>query len=252
MLKLPRFLPIASIFVLLPLTWYASQAPGSIRKVSLQTNNDPTPMAPVMPPTPESWITVDLPEDATQLQYGAEVYRLVCSACHAYDGTGLTDEWRSTWGEDDQNCWQSKCHAANHPPDGFYLPDSPAIVGPIIPAFFETAYDLFEYNYHQMPWHNPDSMTEEEAWAVTAYVLALNEIDPGPFLDTESASNIRLRPAELAVEATPKEQPASTATLTTTSATETGTNLPIGTITVGIVVFIIAIAVFYILQRNAS
>jgi len=103
-----------------------------------------------------------------------------------------------------------------------------------------------------MPWHNPDSMTEEEAWAVTAYVLALNEIDPGPFLDTESASNIRLRPAELAVEATPKEQPASTATLTTTSATETGTNLPIGTITVGIVVFIIAIAVFYILQRNAS
>jgi len=49
-------------------------------------------MAPAMPPTPESWITVDLPEDATQLQYGAEVYRLVCSACHAYDGTGLTDE----------------------------------------------------------------------------------------------------------------------------------------------------------------
>jgi mono/diheme cytochrome c family protein len=252
MLKLPRFLPLASILLLLPLTWYASHAPGSIRTVSLQTNTDPTPGAPAMQSTSESWITVDLPEDATQLQYGAEVYRLVCSACHAYDGTGLTDEWRATWGPDDQNCWQSKCHAENHPSDGFYLPNSPAIVGPIIPALFETAYDLFEYNYHQMPWHNPDSMTEEEAWAVTAYVLALNEIDPGPFLDSESASNIRFRPAEPAVDATPTEEPAPAATLTIPSAPATGTNIPIGTIIAGIVVFIIAIAAIYFLRRTSS
>jgi mono/diheme cytochrome c family protein len=252
MIKPPRFLPLASILFLLPLTWYVSQSAGSVRSSSIQTNTDPTPMAPAMQPTSESWITVDIPEDATQLQYGAEVYRLVCSACHAYDGTGLTDEWRATWGPEDQNCWQSKCHATNHPSDGFYLPYSPPIVGPIIPALFETAYDLYEYTYHQMPWHNPDSMTEEEAWAVTAYVLALNEIDPGPFLDAASASNIRFRPAEPAVEATPTEEPAPTATLTTTSAPETGTELPIGAITAGIVVFIIVMAVFYFLRRNSS
>lgn len=35
-----------------------------------------TPMS--MPPTEDSWIIIDLPEDATQLEYGAEVYRLVC------------------------------------------------------------------------------------------------------------------------------------------------------------------------------
>ena len=36
-----------------------------------------------MPPNQDSWILVDLPPDATQLQHGAEIYRLVCSACHA-------------------------------------------------------------------------------------------------------------------------------------------------------------------------
>lgn len=250
--KLPPVLPFLSILILIPLSWYASQAPGSIRVVSLQTNTDPTPMAPAMQPTSESWITIDLPEDATQLQYGAEIYRLVCSACHAYDGTGLTDEWRATWGPDDQNCWQSKCHAENHPSDGFYLPYSPSIVGPIIPALFETANDLFEYNYHQMPWHNPDSMTEDEAWAVTAYVLALNEIDPGPFLDAESASNIRLRPAEPAQETSPTEAPSPMVTLTATSASETGAELPIGTIIAGVVIFIMATVAIYFLRRASS
>jgi hypothetical protein len=116
------------------------------------------------------------------------------------------EEWRATWDPDSQNCWQAKCHGEIHPPDGFYLPKSSAIVGPVIPALFETANDLYEFNYCQMPWHNPKSMTEEEVWAVTKYVLALNEFDPGPNLNAESAVNIRLRPAMLNVETTPADE----------------------------------------------
>lgn len=155
------------------------------------------------PTEEESWIWLDLPPDATQLDHGKEVYRLVCSPCHAYDGTGLTDEWRSTWNPEDQNCWQSKCHATNHPPDGFFLPYSPPIVGAIIPAMFETAYDLYLYNHEEMPWHNVHSLTEKESWAVTAYVLELNGFDPGSRLDAETAVNLRLRP----VESAPVENP---------------------------------------------
>lgn len=208
-----------------------------------------------MRPTSESWITVDLPPDATQLQYGAEIYRLVCSACHAYDGTGLTDEWRATWDPDSQNCWQAKCHGEIRPPDGFYLPKSPAIVGPIIPALFETAYDLYEYNYLQMPWHNPHSFTEEEAWAVTAYVLVLNEFDPGPNLDAESAKNIRLRPAVLNVETTPTSESIPTNDLSPsmrispTATVKSDQELPLGVIAIVVVVVLLIAIVIVLLHR---
>src|SRR5512146_1226620 len=83
---------------------------------SLAAPPTPSPM-PTAPPaatrTPVSthqWILVDLPPEATQVQYGAEVYRLVCQDCHGNRGQGLTGEWRATWAPRDQNCWQAKCH----------------------------------------------------------------------------------------------------------------------------------------------
>lgn len=153
----------------------------------------PAPM-PVMATNQDSWILVDLPPDATQLQRGAEIYRLVCSACHAHSGEGLTDAWRATWGKQDQNCWQSKCHAANHPPDGFVLPIAPAVVGTAALAPFETAADLRAYIQSTMPWQEPNSMTEEEGWAVTAYVVQLNRLNPGPELNAENGAQLRLHP----------------------------------------------------------
>ncbi len=250
--NLHRFLPPLAILVVLPLSWLASQAPGSIQAVPRQTSAESTPDAPAMSPTPESWIIVDLPPDAPQLAYGAEVYRLVCSACHAYDGTGLTDEWRATWDPDSQNCWQAKCHGEIRPPDGFYLPYSPPIVGAIIPALFETAYDLFEYNYYEMPWHNPKSLTEEEAWAVTAYVLVLNEIDPGTFLNAETATQIRLRPAMLAEETTPTVEPTQAITLSPSAALASGEAFPIGAVAAGVAIVIIIIIGLIFLRRIFS
>jgi len=98
--------------------------------------------ASTIPPTEDSWVIVDLPEDATQLEYGTEVYRLVCKACHGDKGQGLTGDWRAQWEPEDQNCWQSKCHALNHPPDGFYMPQVPAVVGQPI-RDFGTALNLY-------------------------------------------------------------------------------------------------------------
>lgn len=146
----------------------------------------------MLPASPDSWIIIDLPPDASQLEYGAEVYRLVCKACHGDKGQGLTDDWRAQWEPQDQNCWQSKCHALNHPPDGFYLPISPAVVGPPL-KIFETALDLYSFIRKYMPWHNPGSMTENESWSVTAYILKINNIDPGPELNADTAAQIRLR-----------------------------------------------------------
>jgi mono/diheme cytochrome c family protein len=181
---------LAGIAVLL-----AACGPALVTAPTPEATHTPMPPPPVMPPNKESWILVDLPPDATQLDHGREIYRLVCSACHAYTGEGLTDAWRATWDPKDQNCWQSKCHGANHPPDGFVLPIAPAIVGRQALAPFQTAADLRAYIQTRMPWHNPNSMTAEEGWAVTAYVIKLNRMSPPAVLDDTSAVAFRLNPA---------------------------------------------------------
>jgi len=144
------------------------------------------------PRSSDGWIILDLPPDASQLEVGAEIYRLVCKACHGDKGQGLTDEWRSTWAPEDQNCWQSKCHAANHPPDGFVMPVAPAVVGSAAMAGFSTASDLHKFISTFMPWQDPGHLTEEQKWQVTAYILKLNNIDPGPELNAQTASRIKL------------------------------------------------------------
>lgn len=152
----------------------------------------PTSVMPIPAATKGDWVIVDSSVNKAQIAQGAEVYRLVCSACHAYDGTGLTDQWRATWGEQDQNCWKSKCHASNHPPDGFMLPMSPAIVGPGMPMRFKTAQDLYSYIHISMPWYAPNSLTEEKAWAVTVYVMVLNGMTPPENLDSTNAEQIAI------------------------------------------------------------
>jgi cytochrome c5 len=181
--------PILAAFILIATLGISSwNSPGTV--VALQQTT-PLPGLVTLTPTEDSWIIVDLPADATQLEYGTEVYRLVCKACHGDKGQGLTDDWRAQWQPEDQNCWQSKCHALNHPPDGFYMPQVPAVVGEPIRAF-GTAMNLYTYNHYMMPWHDRGSMTEKESWSVTAYLLKINGIDPGPELNAETAAQIDL------------------------------------------------------------
>lgn len=149
---------------------------------------------PVMPPNPG---LVDV---------GAETYFQICLACHGDWGQGLTDEWRATWGED-QNCWQSKCHAANHPPWGFELPHAvPAVLGVGSMVRLRTASELHESIATTMPWWNPGSLTEEQAWGVTAYLLQKRgELADGIPLDRGTAPVIRLHaPAAKPVEYRPR------------------------------------------------
>ncbi len=153
-----------------------------------------------MGPSPDdepSWVFLDDDfADASQAEKGAEAYRLVCAACHGDVGQGLTDEWRATWAPEDQNCWQSKCHGDIHPPDGFALPRfSPPVKGSIIPAMFDNALELYQYNKARMPWHAPGTMRDEEYWQVTAFLVELNGIELGDtILDETSAAQVSLKP----------------------------------------------------------
>lgn len=134
-----------------------------------------------------------MPEDPAQADYGAQDYYQICMACHGDIGQGLTDEWREAWG-DDSNCWESKCHAANHPPQGF---DLPRTVVPVMGAgtllSYASAWDLYRKIAETMPWWNPGSLSDTQAQNLTAYLLReRGELPAGLPLDAGNTQVIRL------------------------------------------------------------
>jgi quinol-cytochrome oxidoreductase complex cytochrome b subunit len=135
-------------------------------------------------PEPTSWISPDiyepyLPDNPLLADKGAAKYWAVCMACHGDRGQGLTDEWRKRGFGEDMNCWQSKCHGNNHPPEGFQLVRViPPAIGPTTLRRFTTAAELHDYLLAKMPWWNPGSLTSEEAWQLTAFLLREDGLYP--------------------------------------------------------------------------
>ena len=174
-------------------------------------------------PTREaSWLILpELPETATQADYGAEIYRLVCQDCHGNVGQGLTDEWRvEAFAPEDQNCWQAKCHSGSHPIDGFVLPQYvPPVAGEMALSRFNTSLELYNFIRAAMPYHNPGSLLESEYWQLTAFLVRLNGLDPmtSP-LDEARAAKLLLHPDRPTAEPTavmtptPTRQPELTST----------------------------------------
>jgi len=130
---------------------------------------------------------------AADSNQGAKVYRQWCGTCHGDRGQGLTEEWRATWPKSKQNCWQSKCHAANHPPEGFIFPkEVPAVVGPDTLAKFGTAQDLYAYIRATMPIWNPNMLSDDQYRAIAIFLVEANYsergLSPPASLDQDLAS----------------------------------------------------------------
>jgi mono/diheme cytochrome c family protein len=164
-------------------------------RVYAQTEPTPYPM-PVMPTVQDRLAPPATVFPPTQADQGAQVYYQVCMACHGDHGQGLTDEWRQVLDVPDQNCWQSKCHAANHPPDGFVFPKYvPPVIAPGLLTRFATALDLYNFVKQQMPFQAPGSLTDDQYWQLTAFLLRANGYNPGSQkLDVQLAALIPLRP----------------------------------------------------------
>jgi mono/diheme cytochrome c family protein len=134
-----------------------------------------------------------VPVEASQADLGEEVYRQICLACHGDWGQGLTDAWREEWDED-SNCWQSRCHAPNHPPQGFQLPKAvPAVLGPGSLSRFNSAAELQRNISETMPWWNPGSLTDKQTWQISAYLMrARGELGDEVTLDAGNAAVYKL------------------------------------------------------------
>jgi hypothetical protein len=117
-------------------------------------------------------------------------------ACHGDRGQGLTYEWRAQYGSKDMNCWQSRCHSFNHPPQGFQLVKTiPAVLGPGALNKYNNAQQLHDYIINTMPWWNPGYLSADEFWQVTAYLMReLGALPEGAILEEGTAVVYLLRP----------------------------------------------------------
>lgn len=148
---------------------------ASLSQASTGTEVTPTPA-----PTPDRLAEPDLPDNPTQYEQGRHVYWLNCMPCHGDVGQGLTDEFRSIWEEEHQDCWASGCHGGRAEDEGFPLPRTiPAVIFlPGNQAAFAMGTDLFEYLRTTHPPQHPGKLTEEDYWAVTAFIMVENQALP--------------------------------------------------------------------------
>ena len=104
------------------------------------------------------------PAPSPQIAEGARLYAEHCALCHGADGRRGEGFQTPIWGERTQI------------------------------RKFNTAFGLFEYNQMLMPFDDPSKLTDEQKWAVVAYILANHGTIPrDATLDPAQAKNIPIR-----------------------------------------------------------
>ena len=148
----------------------------------------------VITSTPDRLAEPTLPSSPSQADYGAQVYWLSCLPCHGDRGQGLTEEFRQTYPPEEQYCWESGCHGKRPYDNGFTLPmNIAAVIGPGTLQKFPTAANLRGFIFAAMPFWKPGSLTEEQSWQVTAFLLRENGLWQGTVdLDSSNAGDLQI------------------------------------------------------------
>ncbi len=207
---------VSGLVILLGVLVFALTGFTTVDSMGVAVDPTATPVSSMpssMPSVDDRLARPTLPAQPNQADEGSQVYYYVCMACHGDQGQGLTPEWVASWDIGPRACWQSKCHASNHPPEGFKLPETiPAVVSPAVVGAFANALELHDYIAANMPWQAPGSLNPEEYWQLTAFLVRENGIDPGPLpLNADNAARVRMRPVTPTPETPLGAQPAGAA-----------------------------------------
>jgi hypothetical protein len=139
-------------------------------------------------PTNDRLAEPTLPPAPSQADYGSQVYWLSCLPCHGDKGQGLTDEFRKSYPPEEDYCWDRGCHGEVPYESGFTIPKFiPGVIGSEAISKFSDAAQLNSYIRVTMPFWQPGSLSEEEAWRVTAFIMRENGLWNG--VGELSASN---------------------------------------------------------------
>lgn len=112
-----------------------------------------------------------LPDGSGNATVGAEVYRQYCLACHGRGGAGGVND-RLVGGH------------------GSLTTDEPVKT---IGSYWPYATTLFDYIRRAMPYQSPGMLTDDQVYALTAYLLYLNEIiDEDTELDADTLAAVEM------------------------------------------------------------
>ncbi len=127
------------------------------------------------PPTPAA---------TDQANNGGLVFWGMCMSCHGDRGQGLTEEWRDSFGKEEMNCWASGCHGADAPQNSFQIPGTgaPAVAGTGSLLRFSNSYELKTYISKNMPLFPSGSLSPEQSWDLTAYIMQMNNVQPAELI----------------------------------------------------------------------
>lgn len=113
-----------------------------------------------------------LPGGKGTAREGAKVYATHCAACHGERGEGRGDFAALVGGR------------------GTLSTDRPVLT---VGSYWPTATTVFDYIRRAMPYNTPGVLTNDEVYAVTAWILEQNKILPaGEVLDKRSLAKIRM------------------------------------------------------------
>ena len=159
----------AGILFAAVLVWLGFPVRGGVSAVSAQAEATPTPDRLAEPP---------LSEDSTQYEEGAWLFWYHCMTCHGDFGQGLTEEFIELWPEEEQNCWGRGCHGGRMDDEGFPIPRTvPAIIDEDGASLkFARPDTLYSFLKATHPPQYPGTLTEDEYWAITAYVLVESDL----------------------------------------------------------------------------
>jgi len=119
-----------------------------------------------------------LPEGQGSATQGAALYRARCAQCHGTRGEGMLPAYPRLVGRD--------------PREGFPFGRDPKLER-TIGNYWPYATTLFDYVRRAMPLPTPGTLTNDEVYSLTAYLLAANEIVPrDAVLDAESLRRVRM------------------------------------------------------------
>ena len=114
----------------------------------------------------------NLPPGRGSVRQGAEVYLQKCQACHAENGAGTPAD-KLVGGQ------------------GTLNGDQPSVK--TVGSYWPYATTLFDYIRRAMPLTEPQSLTDNEVYAVSAYILSLNGIvGRNATLDAKSLPKIQM------------------------------------------------------------
>lgn len=119
-----------------------------------------------------------LPPGRGTVAEGGAVYAAKCAACHGARGEGLPPAYPKLVGREPRN--------------GFGFASDPGLAR-TVGNYWPYATTLYDYVRRAMPYNAPGTLTADETYALTAWLLAANEILPvDAALDSASLMRVRM------------------------------------------------------------